>query len=199
VIDIFLFRLIGFGRLPEKEYQGIFSLVKKDLQVLLELIDEYAEDPYIISYLGGMTRPDHEMKVHIDFYKRCVYERDWIVKYIAIGIYEVALYNAWLPCPVPVPEMLNRDVRIRPYYFRIGKREAYFDFRKIDLFSHRLPSTLSEGQREYLIAKFHAQDWSGFYEARALHSLGQSFLRISSIFIRRTRRSLATEGIFSRN
>lgn len=109
IIDQFLFRLIGFTRLPIKEYQDIFDTVRKDLQALLELIDDYEEDHYVKSYLAGELRPDHEMKIRVDFYERCRKERDRIVKYITYEIYEVALYNAWLPHPEPVPEMLTRD------------------------------------------------------------------------------------------
>jgi hypothetical protein len=182
VIDQFLFRLIGFSRLPKKEYQLIFKEVREDLKAILELIEFYEEDDYIKAYLASDIRPEHEMKVRIDFYERCRKERDFIVKYVTYGIYNVALYNAWLPHPEPVPEKFTRDGRIRPYYFRPGSREAYFDFRKIDHFGHRLSQTLTEGQRQYLLDKFMAGEMEAFYEALRLVRPPENFFEDIRLF-----------------
>jgi len=199
VVNQFLFAVIGFKRLPVEEFFVLFQPVKNDLAALLALIEEYKRDTYIIGYLEGKARPEHEARVRIDFYERCLAERDRMLHYLDKGIYQRALSNCSEPVEPRIPELLMKEFRDRPYYFRQGATDAYFDYRKINRYQHRLLNLHTNPQQlQQLFRSYEAENLDAFYTAlNTIKPYKELFIKIKEFYIRVLPVLKARQAIFA--
>lgn len=135
----FVQHIVGFHRLPVSVRGELEGMVKSNLKELLALIDEYERDRYIIDYKEGNRRNEHESKIRVDFYERCIKERDTIVKYLANDLEKRAIAKA----------SQNEHLREfgllwyegywdRPYKWWQHRSIEFFDYRKVNVCRHRL-------------------------------------------------------------
>ncbi len=138
-IHDFVKHIIGFNTLPFDIRNELEDKVRDNLRELLALIDEYEKDLVVINYLNGKHRNEHESKVKIDFYIRCITERDTIVKYLATSLAERAIVKARQDNFLHMGLGLKwfEEYWDRPYKWWQNRSIEFFDYRKINLCRHR--------------------------------------------------------------
>jgi len=139
-IDQYVKHILGFNKLPQTVFLSLEVKVKKDLVELLSLISRYEQDNVVQGYIKGERRGEHEAKTKIDFYNRCVRERDGIVKYLANDLVFRAISKARID-EIWAAHLLTRWTEReldRPYRWGQYRSIEYFDYKRINICRHRL-------------------------------------------------------------
>lgn len=158
--------ILGLFKMPANEFRHLESMVRADLKAILTLIERYeTQEPVIQAYLNtGEKRGEHEGKVRLDFYFRCLKERDKIVAHLVSGVAERAVYKArtdkeWIGFLPP----MWREQNDRPYRWWQPRSERYFDYKQIDTCLHRLlPVAIRIGRK--MASTYHAGGQLSFYK-----------------------------------
>lgn len=184
-INHFIVHIIGFHELPFLKLKELDRKVKMDLSKLQDLIDEYEKDPVIMQYLTtGQTRNEHESKVRLDFYKRCLTERAHIIKYITNGIDARAITKARQD-----PEFSKfgifwtEEYYDKPYHFWAFSTMEYFDHRKIDPVQHRLLEVSIPEAKKYK-ALYHKNKSAFYRKLKETTSPNQVFHGMLTFYIK---------------
>ncbi|SEO79329.1 hypothetical protein [Mucilaginibacter sp. OK283] len=139
-IPHFVANIIGFRKLPATILPEVEQNVRTNLQELDSLILKYEKNPHVTNFIAtGQRRPTHESKIKIDFYQRCLGERDSINKYLVEELENRALLKALLS--PGWDEQTGRWYESRwtkPYRYLQYDNIEYFDDEKIDVCRHRL-------------------------------------------------------------
>ncbi|WPU96417.1 hypothetical protein SNE25_12895 [Mucilaginibacter sabulilitoris] len=132
--------ILGFNKLPGRVFDELDALVRADLKEVMALIERYEAEPVIKTYLEtGERRSQHEGKIRLDFYERCLAERDRIVKYLTSDLEYRALFKATEQSDRLSNSLMMFDgFRDRPYRWSQPYHLEYFDYKKINTCRHRL-------------------------------------------------------------
>jgi len=159
--------VLGFNDLPKRMLAQLDALVRADLKGILRLIQRYeTSEPTIIDYLAdGTKRKEHEDRIRLHFYDRCVRERNTIVNYLAFGIQNRAFEKSMNE------DMLGgyttswfNEFQDRPYRWWLPDAIRYFDYQQINTYHHRVDdvpisslNTLKDAQASGDISKFYSE------------------------------------------
>lgn len=158
--------VLGFNDLPKNNLSKIDRMVREDLRQLLTLIKRYeTTETAIKTYLTeGVLRGEHEDKIRLDFYFRCINERNIIVQYLTFDIekraFERSVNEHILGGEIGSYIMEYQD---RPYKWWAYQPNRYFDYKIIDTSKHRLDK-VPLGKLNDLEELRLAGNTNGFYE-----------------------------------
>ncbi|WP_158828960.1 hypothetical protein [Mucilaginibacter lacusdianchii] len=151
--------VLGFNDLPRNILGNIDRLVREDLRQLMTLIQFYeSSEKAVKTYLAeGTVRGEHEDKIRLDFYFRCLNERNIIVEYLTFGIEKRAFERSMNDDLLGgQPGGWIAEYQDRPYRWWMFNPKRYFDYRLIDSSRHRL----------------HGVNAAQFYQLEALRETG---------------------------
>ncbi|MES2808058.1 MAG: hypothetical protein V4619_05515 [Bacteroidota bacterium] len=147
--------ILGFNDLPKNNLNKLDQMVREDLRYLLTLIQRYeTNESAIKTYLNeGTKRGEHEDKIRLDFYARCIKERDIIVKYLTFNIEKRAFEKSINDHELGgVQTQWIIELQDRPYRWWHPFANPYFDYKLINTYRHRL------GNNELLINRQELED-----------------------------------------
>ncbi len=143
----FVKRIVGFNKLPGDILYSLEDTVKENLKELLQLIEQYEKDPIVINYNKGEKRNEHKTKTIVDFYLRCLHERDVIVKYLINDLENRAITKAYEDDVLSAgfTWLWYEAYWDKPYKWWQQRSIEFFDYKKINVCMHRLSEiTLQE-------------------------------------------------------
>lgn len=137
--DVFEKYILGFNELPVDHLRKMTPQVKEDLIEVNQLVCHYEALPEVRKYLQerryGKTQ---KAKTILDFFHRCLIERQKILNFYLEGVYERAIEkskSSILPFNIPNFFEAWHDF---PYEAGKGIFGQVIDYRKIDCASHRV-------------------------------------------------------------
>lgn len=151
-IDIFQKWVLGFDKLPSVQLQQLMSKTEEDLRGVNKLVRKYEQLPEVAAFLSGKeTTRNHRSKTILDFYKRCLAERQVILDYYLEGVYDRALEKSrpnWLGL-----QDWGNFLGLKDYPYRFGNPYLTntFDFETIDCSSHRVGDVSDEQALGYRV------------------------------------------------
>lgn len=136
-LDLFNYWILGFDSTPFKELQYLKEHVESHLRFILKLIEKYEDVHFIQFYNQDKKNPgDNNERMMLDFYKRCLRERDLILKYYLNGIEDRAIFRA--NTKVGLSSVFSNTAFYDfPYRSWMPYREEYFDYEQINCSAHR--------------------------------------------------------------
>lgn len=139
VSDQFLKLVLHLKKLPAEDYFQLAKSVRVDLIKIEKLIEWYESQEPIKRYINNNEKPrNHDSRVYLDYYKRCIVEQKKILKYYLYDLGKRALAKShFLYGTMVIPTWSWFD---KPYEFATFYAESYFDCRKIDQVLHRVPN-----------------------------------------------------------
>lgn len=138
-IGHFIKYIVGLHEMPFHILSQLETQVKSNLKELLSLIAFYEADAIIISYKKGVHRREHKSKLIIDFYERCIAEKDVIIKYLINDLEDRAIIKASQDKSLKdFGLMWFEGYWDRPYKWWQYRSIEYFDYRQINVCRHRL-------------------------------------------------------------
>lgn len=155
--------VLGITKLPFTEYFKLESKVKNDLINISKLIDWYETNESVKTYKTNTNyKPGIDAK-YIDFYKRCLGQRDEILKYYLFDIKDRALKKSfYTPKWAESLFQFTETYYDRPYKFSFPFYLNHFDCRKIDPIGHRLGEFyIKDGNK---LAKLYKSNKLQFYK-----------------------------------
>ncbi|TLX24307.1 hypothetical protein FE904_17810 [Chryseobacterium indologenes] len=136
-VDLFNYWVLGFDSTPYEELQYLKNSVESHLRFILELIEKYENKTFIQLYNQDKKNPgDNFERMLLDFYKRCIKERDLILNYYLNGVEDQAIYKANTKLGLS-SFLFNTAFNDFPYRSWMIYRDQYFDYEKINNVSHR--------------------------------------------------------------
>ena len=179
----FIEDVMGFYRLPGAFLTEYESRVKKDLSAITGLMLRYEkEESCVIDYNKDSYSAKFGSKKIIDFYKRCVRERNLMINYLVEGMYNHALAKS------RTEPFLKGIFDHSLSYFEIPYEWAergiqFYDYKKIDCCSHRLELEMYTEDRQRVIIAYNQGDKKTFYEQLAkFNPPGNVFDKFNSYF-----------------
>ncbi|MEC7523845.1 MAG: hypothetical protein VYE22_28450 [Myxococcota bacterium] len=168
----FVRRVLGFKTRPQEKRAELLADALSDLEKVEELIDFYEALPAVAAWLRGEGVRSHEARMRVDFYLRCTKERASIARYVtgrtgageALSIDDEALRRSDDDDVVrrAFASLVSIFAEEPPYRWRLPRAAAYFDFRKINRWRHRLrPLPIKRGRE--LGELYETGDTEGFY------------------------------------
>lgn len=130
--------ILGFDKTPQNELIYLKENVEFHLKKINELICWYETNNIIIAFKRNFKAPsNHEERIWIDFYKRCLNERDKILNHFFNGLKSRAIQraNAKLGLDWAFAFEWYHDF---PYKSARIYSDEYFDTRKISEVYHRI-------------------------------------------------------------
>lgn len=141
VIDYFIENILGFNKLPYIEKKRITNVVIDDLRNLSEIILKYEQIEFIQSYKQKKIVPrNQKQRMFLEFYERCLKEKNEIINYLINGIDQRAIENSKIEV-LGLTGSLISSLNDRPYKYNNIRNQNYYDFDNIDEFRHRLDYT----------------------------------------------------------
>lgn len=137
-LDLFNYWILGFDTTPHQELHYLKKNVECHLRYILDLIGKYEEKKYIQVYKESGKNPNGNFeRMLLDFYRRCLKERDLILDYYLNGIEDRAILRANSKLGLPTG-LTNTPFYDFPYRSWTIYMDEYFDYEKINCASHRL-------------------------------------------------------------
>tara|TARA_A100000171_G_C2138699_1_gene152693 strand:+ start:3512 stop:5278 length:1767 start_codon:yes stop_codon:yes gene_type:complete len=131
--------ILGFDKVPKHQLNLLLPNVKDDLKEINELIKHYEEQPEVQKFLQDReTGRNHGTKRLLDFYVRCLKERQDILDYYLDGVYERAIDRSRAKIFSFAAFDIVDSWRDYPYETGRGAFGRTMDHRKIDCISHRI-------------------------------------------------------------
>lgn len=160
----FVHHVLGFSAPPAEKRSGLFHDGLRHLTQLEELISFYEGLPAIAALRIGQGPRNHEAKMHVDFYERCLAERAAISRYLTNGADAEALRRSDEDYELrsAFSSFLSSFAEVPPYRLRFPRADEHLDFRKINRWRHRVrPLPITVGRE--LGAQYESGDLQGFY------------------------------------
>lgn len=157
--------VVGFNKLPVDLYYELEDKVKSNLKELLNLINKYESDETIIEYnKTEKNRAGHLGKTKIDFYKRCLKERDTIIKYLTFELKKRVIIKAKQDdfLPAGFSWLWYEEYWDRPYKWWQYRSIEFFDYERINVCRHRLLEIYLKEIPDY--EQLYAQNKAKFYK-----------------------------------
>ena len=172
--------ILGFKEAPSRQLNNLKPNVEQDLRDANELIKFYEGLDEVKDFLNTRkVRPFHRTKTILDFYSRCLEERQKILDYYLEGVYERAITKSRAQI-FPGFGLQSFDFW-KDYPYELG-RYPYgraLDFREIDCVSHRLSEIPVRFNGELTI--WYQEDKERFYkEYFRIRPIEQLFDNIST-------------------
>lgn len=145
-LDLFNYFILGFDTTPCKELKRLKVDVEFHLKSIVELINNYENENYINQYRKYNRNPsNNQERMLLDFYKRCIKERDLILNYYLYGMEKRAIQKANTRSGLNWWN-INSSFYDFPYKSWHQYSIEYFDYKKINSAAHRY-SDISAGER----------------------------------------------------
>lgn len=161
--DVFFKFVLGLSKPPSLIFESLTQKADQDLFEITELIGRYEkESEFIRSYIISEEQPrNHKDRFHLDFYKRCLDERNIILKFRLYDIkkrsLELSTYMGGLDKVIPY------YYHERQYLWAFPSFRPFFDVEKLDLVHHRVSEfPINEANR---LAAIYKVDKVKFYRA----------------------------------
>lgn len=145
-LDLFNMWILGFDTAPYDELNYLEKNTKFHLKYITDLISKYEDEKYIQSYLEtGKTYGSSGDKKILDFYKRCLKERNEIIGYMVNGMEDRAISRANTKLGLSMG--INYPYYDFPYKSWSPYMNEFFDYQKINKVAHRcfeMPASLEK-------------------------------------------------------
>lgn len=145
-LDLFNMWILGFDTTPHNELNYLEKNTKFHLKYITDLLLRYEDEKYIQSYLEtGKTYGSSEDKKILDFYKRCLKERNEIISYMVNGMEDRAISRANTKLGLNIG--INHPYYDFPYRSWSPYMNEFFDYQKINKVAHRcfeMPASLEK-------------------------------------------------------
>lgn len=138
-VDIFQRWVLGYDKVPIQELNLLKPNVERHLRQINELVKEYEQNKEVAKFLNSNTpKRDHSTKTILDFYSRSIKERQVILDYYLIGVYDRAIEKS--KTKFLGIGGLDWFDRLRDYPYELGKGwwGVNLDYKKIDCCTHRI-------------------------------------------------------------
>jgi hypothetical protein len=139
-LEIYANYILGIDKLPSLQLIELKTNVESHLKYIADLIDWYESDPFIQQVIKKDIRPSqHEERIKYDFYKKCIVEQQIILKHYLHGLEKRALAKSYyLPENLSPVFVMQNQYWDYPYDVGHWYYEEHYDYRKINLFRHRV-------------------------------------------------------------
>lgn len=138
-VSMFNQYILGFDKLPSDELAKLKQRTEQHLKSCNELIHHYEDQEIVRKFLDKREiQRDHESRVMLDFYVRCLGERQKILDYLLTKVHDRAIEKSkcrWWVADwfYGIPDILDH-----PYETARGLMGKVMDYRRIDCVSHRI-------------------------------------------------------------
>ncbi len=138
-LNLFERDLWPFDKLPKAQLRLLKKNVETHLKESNDLIKHYEGLAIVQDFLKKRSvKKNHEAKTILDFYIRCLAERQEILNYYLHGVRDRAIVKSYKKLiPVSIADIFE-SFKDYPYYTSLKNNVYTIDYRKIDCVSHRL-------------------------------------------------------------
>ncbi len=159
-LNRYMYYFLDLAELPGKEKSHLEAMVDADVTKVEGWINDYLTNyPFI---QPGVKGRNHSERTIIDFYQRCVSEKDKILEYKLNGLKSRAMHRASSYREWNTGLAMFDWYKDRPYRLSIPRASKYFNHQNIDTVSHRiLPIPIREG---LILKDLYKTDKRKFYE-----------------------------------
>lgn len=175
----FVRRVLGFRVPPAQKRQELLDAALLDLARLEELIAFYENLQAVVSHMGGERPRGQEAAMHVDFYRRCLEERDAISRYVTSGVNDEAIRRSddVDNFRSALSGVVSLFAEVPPYRLRHPRGEEHLDFKRINRWRHRV-RTLPIGRGRDLGALYESGELRAFYQELAGERPGSTLFDI---------------------
>lgn len=158
VLDSYFCKVLRLAELPYLERIELEKKAKDDLKAIDKLICNYEKEKCVMVFKVEKQNPRNQTeRIFIDFYKRCINEKEKIVNFLINDIDEKAINL----CTDDAKKYFYHSIR-KPYTFEKGKIEFY-DCDKIDKCEHKFSRKVEYKEKQKLKHLYSNKNYGKFY------------------------------------
>jgi len=174
-VDLFNYWILGFDTTPYQELQYLKNSVESHLRFISGLIGKYENETFIQLYNTDKKNPgDNFERMLLDFYKRCLRERDLILDYYLNRMHDRAIYKASAKLGFN-SFAFNTPFNDFPYKSWVIYRDEYFDYEMINSAAHRCYDISAGDELEEL---YHTNKQRFYNKLFKIKPLSEIFIKI---------------------